>query len=154
MKNLNLTVRNIRVDTNIGGDLKAPKDELQNIRKLLHMLYDHECSCAGIPNTRTLKSMMSDFDYIESASHTYFIEADGEVVGSFVLFNNCICNLVIRPKFRRKGIATWLINEHLAGQTLRLQVRESNEIAMEFYESIGFVVEEDWYNYYQMIREA
>ena len=151
---MNLTVRNVKVDTNIGGELKAPKEEMLKMQKLYHMLFKHECDCRGIKCDRKPKDMLSVYDYISRANVTYFIELDGEVVGTCMKVKETIYNLVIRPKFRRKGILKWLFNEKFEGETIRLQVRESNEVAMAAYEKLGFEVEEDWYTYFTMVREA
>lgn len=149
---LNITLRNPIVDTNIGGILKAPKKELLMQQKLLHMMYDHECKSSGVKNTRDLKSMLTTFDYISNAHGTFFIELDGMVVGMFMKFGNSIYNVVLRPKFRRKGILKHVFNKMLKGETLMLQVRNTNTDAMAAYEKLGFEVCDEWSNYYEMIR--
>jgi len=51
-----------------------------------------------------------------------------------------ILNLAVALDFRRKGVARALLDHALDGfrGTVFLEVRESNEIAQEFYKSLGF----------------
>ncbi|MGL5803197.1 MAG: GNAT family N-acetyltransferase [Cetobacterium sp.] len=151
---MKLTIRNIGTDTNIGGEIKAVKEDFLKLNKLIHMLYKHECDSRGIKCDRNPMEMVSNFDYIYDRHFIFFIECDGKVVGTFRETKGNFYNLVIAPKYRRKGIVKWLFNELYKGQTIRLQVRESNEVAMEVYEALGFEVEEDWGSYYTMVREA
>ncbi len=73
---------------------------------------------------------------------------DGEVAGYVgmlhVLDEGDICNVAVFDKFRRRGVATALI-QHLVDYAVEnklsfitLEVRESNIGAQKFYESMGF----------------
>lgn len=73
---------------------------------------------------------------------------DGEVAGYVgmlhVLDEGDICNVAVFDKFRRRGVATVLI-QHLVDYAVEnnlsfitLEVRESNIGAQKFYETMGF----------------
>ena len=73
---------------------------------------------------------------------------DGEVAGYVgmlhVLDEGDICNVAVFDKFRRRGVATALI-QHLVDYAVEnqlsfitLEVRESNIGAQKFYETMGF----------------
>jgi ribosomal-protein-alanine N-acetyltransferase len=51
-----------------------------------------------------------------------------------------VLNLAVDPPFRRRGIARQMMQFMLAGHRVEvfLEVRESNQTARKFYESIGF----------------
>ncbi len=54
-----------------------------------------------------------------------------------------ILTLAIAKKFRRKGVATMLLNDFFSGlpkevETIALEVRHSNEAAISLYEGFGF----------------
>ena len=51
-----------------------------------------------------------------------------------------ILNLAVAPDFRRKGVARALLDNAFQGfrGAVFLEVRESNEVAQEFYKSLGF----------------
>ena len=51
-----------------------------------------------------------------------------------------ILNLAVAPDFRRKGVARVLFDSAFKGfrGAVFLEVRESNQIAREFYKSLGF----------------
>jgi ribosomal-protein-alanine N-acetyltransferase len=51
-----------------------------------------------------------------------------------------ILNLAVAPDFRRKGVARALLDHAFQGfhGAVFLEVRESNEVAREFYKSLGF----------------
>ena len=51
-----------------------------------------------------------------------------------------ILNLAVEPRFRRLGVATYLLqNEIESGAVYFLEVRESNAAAMALYQKFGFV---------------
>ena len=51
-----------------------------------------------------------------------------------------ILNLAVAPDFRRQGVARALLDNAFNGfrGAVFLEVRESNEVAQEFYKSLGF----------------
>ena len=51
-----------------------------------------------------------------------------------------ILNLAVTPDFRRKGVARALLDHAFKGfrGAVFLEVRESNDVAQEFYKSLGF----------------
>jgi ribosomal-protein-alanine N-acetyltransferase len=51
-----------------------------------------------------------------------------------------ILNLAVAPDFRRKGVARALAASFFEGfeGAVFLEVRESNEVALKFYKSLGF----------------
>jgi ribosomal-protein-alanine N-acetyltransferase len=70
-----------------------------------------------------------------------------------------IMNLAIHPDWRRKGIATRLVEETIsisrknAVQKIHLEVRRSNDPARSLYEKFGFKVIAIRSNYYSQPRE-
>jgi ribosomal-protein-alanine N-acetyltransferase len=58
-----------------------------------------------------------------------------------------ILNVAVHPNFRRRGVATRLI-ESIRGESLFLEVRESNSTAQELYRKLGFEVVGRRDNYY------
>ncbi|MBQ8598774.1 MAG: ribosomal protein S18-alanine N-acetyltransferase [Oscillospiraceae bacterium] len=74
---------------------------------------------------------------------------DGEVAGYVgmlhVLDEGDICNVAVFDRFRRRGVATALLQNLLTyGEEkklsfITLEVRESNTGAQKFYETMGFV---------------
>ena len=66
-----------------------------------------------------------------------------------------ILNLAVAPAFRRKGVATALLQEELArGGVHFLEVRESNRAALALYGKIGFVRAGRRVDYYRSPVEA
>jgi ribosomal-protein-alanine N-acetyltransferase len=90
--------------------------------------------------------------------------ADGAVCGFFaariVAGEAEILNLAVDPAKRRAGIANALLTEALrelrgrGAQTVFLEVRESNQAAIRFYEKTGFVQTGRRPGYYQDPSEA
>ncbi|MGH9639833.1 MAG: GNAT family N-acetyltransferase [Bryobacteraceae bacterium] len=66
-----------------------------------------------------------------------------------------ILNLAVAPAFRRKGVATALLQEELARVGVHfLEVRESNRAALALYGKIGFVRAGRRPDYYRSPVEA
>lgn len=90
-------------------------------------------------------------------------ERDGEVLGyvgmMYVLDEGYISNVAVSPEQRRKGIADRLIAElmdaavRLELSFVTLEVRASNEPAIELYKKHGFVPVGLRKNYYDLPRE-
>jgi ribosomal-protein-alanine acetyltransferase len=87
-------------------------------------------------------------------------ELDGQVAGFLVTRRVApdeleVLNLAVAPSMRRKGVARALargVLERLEGAAF-LEVRESNVVARQFYESIGFIVIGRRLDYYSDPRE-
>jgi ribosomal-protein-alanine N-acetyltransferase len=83
---------------------------------------------------------------------------DGNVIGyvfaNYLLHESQILNLAVHPDFRRRGVATILMNEAIRELKKRgcvfmyLKVRASNTGAQKFYELFGFKVETIRKKYY------
>lgn len=79
-------------------------------------------------------------------------EQDGQLVGAVIAgfdgVRGWVYHLAVAPEVRRRGIATRLIRAAEAGLRglgclkVNLQVRESRREVVEFYRTLGFVVEE------------
>lgn len=98
----------------------------------------------------------------ENTLAVYFVARDGEmIVGYCGFWRVCgqlqITNVAVLPEFRRRGIASALIEKIIgetnAGESVTLEVRESNEPAIKLYESFGFKQEGVRKNFYRMPRE-
>jgi ribosomal-protein-alanine N-acetyltransferase len=84
--------------------------------------------------------------------------SDGNIIGyicvNYHLHKSNILNLAVHPDFRRRGVATILLDEALKELKKRgcafiyLKVRDSNTIARRFYEFSGFKVESIRKKYY------
>ena len=81
---------------------------------------------------------------------------DGELAGFLVVRKTAVTelevlNLAVHPSFRRRGVARQMMQFMLAGHRgdVFLEVRESNETARKFYESIGFREIDRRREYYQ-----
>jgi ribosomal-protein-alanine N-acetyltransferase len=82
-------------------------------------------------------------DYLD---REFLVAIDGDRLVGFLVARTLaadereILNLAVAPDFRRKGVARALLDSALQGFRggVFLEVRESNEIAQEFYKSLGF----------------
>lgn len=96
-------------------------------------------------------------------SHFFVAVEDGEVIGyigmSAVIDEGYIFNVAVRENFRKKGVATALINELVTfGKKnnfsfITLEVRESNEPAKSLYSKFGFIKAGKRKNYYSSPTE-
>jgi ribosomal-protein-alanine N-acetyltransferase len=78
------------------------------------------------------------------------------VVGPLPLGEGEILNLAVAPEWRRKGVARKLlegVRKRYPGD-LYLEVRESNQAAQKFYQSIGFQAVGRREGYYEFPPEA
>jgi ribosomal-protein-alanine N-acetyltransferase len=83
---------------------------------------------------------------------------EGNVIGyiciNYLLHESHILNLAVHERFRRRGVATILMNETLKELKKKgcafmyLEVRASNAGAKKFYELFGFTVESIRKKYY------
>jgi ribosomal-protein-alanine N-acetyltransferase len=82
-------------------------------------------------------------DYLEQ---DFRVAIEGDRIVGFLVARTLaadereILNLVVAPDFRRKGVARALLDNAFKGfrGAVFLEVRESNEVAQEFYKSLGF----------------
>lgn len=83
---------------------------------------------------------------------------DGQIVGNITLSkdphawtNWLICNVAVLPEYRKRGIASSLLDTALRhirayhGQRVRLQVRQGHETAYEIYRRCGFTTYDTLY---------
>ena len=98
-----------------------------------------------------------------SENYDYFVAVDetneGEVVGyigiEYCLDEGNICNIAVKDEYRRRGIATALLNQTETYAktkgiaTLYLEVNEFNEGAIKAYEKFGFTTYNIRKNYYK-----
>lgn len=118
-----------------------------------------ELACFTVPWSR---GMLEDELY---NSHAWYrvIEVESRIAGYAgmwkILDEGHITNIAIHPDFRKKGLATRLINdliEHArscAINALTLEVRESNTPALNLYKAMGFTVKGKRKRYYPDNRE-
>ncbi len=86
-------------------------------------------------------------------SSTFVAKYKGIILGYLVFFQNpftksaFIYQFAVSPKYRKKGIATALLNK-LGNVKISLGVRKFNKNALEFYKKRGFklVSESFWFN--------
>lgn len=95
----------------------------------------------------TLKDMVNKKEY-------KILVFDKDVKGYLILHDSYdlyeIMKIAVKKEFRNKKIGEQLINFYLNNwdQSLFLEVRESNKVAMYFYEKIGFINVGKRKNYY------
>jgi len=83
----------------------------------------------------------------------------GYTIANYIISEGHILNLAVHPDFRRRGIATVLVEEVLNGLREKgckfsfLEVRASNIGAKKFYERFGFRVVGVRRNYYTFPNE-
>ena len=132
--------------------INAAEEHLTQIEEL-------EKLCFSMPWTlEMLRSQLPDERHEFLAA-----ERDGEVLGyvgmMYVLDEGYISNVAVSPEQRRKGIADRLIAElmdaavRLELSFVTLEVRASNEPAIELYKKHGFVPVGRRKNYYDLPKE-
>lgn len=132
---------------------KMTLDDIDEIMKIEHLSFN-------IPWTRAafVSEVLSNdiAEYIVS-------KINGKIVGYAgmwrVLDEGHITNIAVHPDFRRKKIATQMVEEliKIARENdiakLTLEVRESNILAQELYKKFGFLVLGKRKQYYADTRE-
>lgn len=91
-------------------------------------------------------SEKSFFDEAENPLAEYFIaKENGKIIGYGGIWNvedeGQITNIAVLPEYRKKGIASALLErliECADGKSIVLEVRESNRAAIYLYEKYGF----------------
>ncbi len=95
-----------------------------------------------------------------SRNGRYFVaEVDGEIVGhggfTVILDEGDITNIAVRTDFRRKGVASKLLDAMLSAAKeqklafLTLEVRSQNKPAISLYEKYGFTIRGERKNFYR-----
>ena len=118
----------------------------EDILKKINLL-EQEIFLESYYTFETLKDMVNKKEY-------KVLVFDEDVKGYLILHDSYdlyeIMKIAVKKEFRNKRIGEQLINFYLNNwkQNLFLEVRESNKIAMRFYEKIGFVNVGKRKNYY------
>lgn len=96
-------------------------------------------------------------------SQGYVLEYDGKIIGyaiAWYLYEEChIANIAVHHEFRNIGLGTWFVSEILniaqkQGQTVALlEVRKSNNAAINLYQKLGFRTIHIRKNYYAAEKE-
>lgn len=91
--------------------------------------------------------------------HYFICEINGKIVGhggfTTVLDEGDITNIAVRPEFRRKGLASKILEAMIDSANkqnlafLTLEVRSQNTPAMSLYEKYGFTVRGERKNFYR-----
>jgi len=94
--------------------------------------------------------------YAAACSNTFLIFEDtrknSNKIAGYIIFypKGHIVSIAVHPAYRRRGIGTELVGEVLKTTKGKasVEVRESNEIAKEFYTHLGFLLRTIIPNYY------
>lgn len=91
--------------------------------------------------------------------HYFVAEIDGKIVGhggfTAILDEGDITNIAVRPEFRRKGLASKILEAMIDSANkqnlsfLTLEVRSQNTPAIRLYEKYGFTVRGERKNFYR-----
>lgn len=121
---------------------------------------DIEQQCFSVPWTeKQLVSQLRDNQHEFLAAKTREGELCGYVGMMYVLDEGYISNVAVSPEYRRRGAADALIDELLERAVclelsfVTLEVRESNNAAIELYSKHGFRPVGLRKNYYEKPRE-
>lgn len=122
------------------------------IRKLIKEEYNLVMKLA-----RSLKSGFATSDF--SDNDEILVYEENSLICGFICYSRLyetidILYIVVDPKYRRKGIATRLIEElyKIDGiEHIMLEVSKENTGAIEFYKHLGFNVIREIKNYYESI---
>ena len=101
---------------------------------------------------RACKGSVADWPpgaYRGEGRYETLVAVEASEVAGFLLFRGAtdemeILNLAVSPRHRRAGVGTALLRAALAGAAGRgarrvfLEVRESNSVAIAFYQQLGF----------------
>ncbi len=109
-------------------------------------------------------SYLSIQSEIDNENSVFIVALDNETVtayaGMHVTYGEYyINNIAVKPEYRKKGIATRLLEilidivSECKGEFITLEVRKSNESAIKLYEKMSFKVEGTRKNYYEKPTE-
>ncbi|WP_294468145.1 ribosomal protein S18-alanine N-acetyltransferase [uncultured Ruminococcus sp.] len=122
-------------------------------------VYIIETECFSHPWSRQILE-----DELNNETSLFLVaKEENEVIGyigmSIVIDEGYIFNVAVREKYRKKGVATALINELITyGKKnnfcfLTLEVRESNRPAISLYSKFGFLKAGERKDYYSNPKE-
>jgi ribosomal-protein-alanine N-acetyltransferase len=98
-------------------------------------------------------------DHLEELRAGGVVALSGDIIVGYACYSNSegqlhLTNLAVDPSYRRKSVANGLL-DHILGlareqecELIFLEVRTSNEMARQFYESTGFSVIDTCDGYY------
>lgn len=114
----------------------------------------------SIPNPYTQKQFLEEFN--NKNSHFFVVVNKNEVIAyllcHLILDEIELIKIVVHLNFHRQGIGTKLFNQlsklHPKIKKVNLEVRESNQSAIQFYEKLGFNRVGKRRNYYSNQEDA
>lgn len=130
-----LTIRNMR------------EDDIPAVLKIEHISFGTRWSRQSF-----LNAMYNKYSFLKVALFEENII--GYICADYLHHEARILNLAVHPDFRRRGVATMLLNDIKSSLKnkgcvfLYLKVRESDTGAQQFYERLGFKIETVRKKYY------
>ncbi len=134
-------------------------EQLQYTMQNIIALAELEKTCFG-RDAWSINSLRGEFE--NNFSHFFAEVCDGEIVGYICIRTVCeeaqVCNIAVMPEFRRRGIATSLLQKGLelsrekACTRCELEVNTENIAAVELYKKCGFEIEGTRKNFYRRNR--
>ncbi len=128
----------------------ATKNDLEDLTRLENLVYKEE----------TFSSKQVNYLLLKAKSMVLVSISGDKLVGSMIILlrkhirNARIYSLNVDPEYRRRGIASSLINYASTGlkedgfENITLEVGINNSAAQALYRSKGFVFNKMLYNYY------
>ncbi|MEW6419938.1 MAG: ribosomal protein S18-alanine N-acetyltransferase [Nitrospirota bacterium] len=123
------------------------EDDIPDILEIEHISFSTPWSRESFLNEIYKK-------YVFSKAAVFEENVIGYICVNYLLHESHILNLAVHPDFRRRGVATILMNETIKELKKKgcafmyLEVRISNTGAQKFYERFGFKVETIRKKYY------
>lgn len=131
---------------------KMQRDDLDAVAKI-------ESEAASFPWSKS----QFEREFANSFSMLYVLVTEEQVIGFGVIWTAAdemqIANIAVETKFRRKGLATWLLQTTVFTGRRRkisrvhLEVRRSNKNAIRLYKKLGFETSGVRKDYYKSPRE-
>ena len=105
---------------------------------------------ADLPSVAAIQSASpgaAHWEVAEYLDHEFLIATVGNSIAGFLVSRTVapsereILNLAVAPEFRRRGVARSLFRAAIQGfhGLIFLEVRESNQVAQQFYNSLNFM---------------
>ncbi len=130
--------------------IRKPVDFVETHLRILPLAHDHVDSVHAIEQTVFNQpwSKQAFSEIVDWNQPCWIAEINGEVAGylitQWIVDEIHILNIAVAESYRRRGIASALF-EHMLAEALRqemknmfLEVRVSNQAAMDFYSAYGF----------------